>query len=161
MTLADTEQDNKFPALWSLATRQFVLGVDTDHGPDHWQRVERNVRQIFEASGAGDLLVGRLFAVLHDSQRQSERHDPQHGERAAAWAITLRGEHFDLDDSRFGLLCDALVGHDKGGISDDPTVGACRDADRLDLPRVGIVPAARFFSTDAGRAMLRRARRRA
>ena len=158
MTRDDAAHD--FPALWSLATRQFALGPHSDHGPDHWQRVERNATRIIEAAGVGDPLLARLFAVLHDSKRQNERHDPQHGRRAAEWAKTLRGTHFDLDDKRFDLLCDAMTRHDRGQTSDDPTVGACWDADRLDLGRVGIEPDARFFSTAAGKAILRQTRRR-
>ena len=34
-----------------------------------------------------------------------------------------------------------------GLVSEDPTVGACWDADRLDLPRVGIQPDPALFST--------------
>ena len=149
-----------FPALWALATRQFALGLNSDHGPDHWQRVERNATQIVERAGAGDLLVVRLFAVLHDSQRRNERHDPQHGSRAAAFACKIRGIQFDLDRVRFDLLCDAMTRHDRGKTTDDPTIGACWDADRLDLGRVGIEPAGRFFSTQAGRAILAERHRR-
>ena len=152
--------DVDFPALWALATRQFVLGEGSDHGPDHWQRVERNATQIVERGGAGDLLVARLFAVLHDSQRHSERHDPRHGSRAADWACKIRGIQFDLDTVRFNLLCDAMTWHDRGKTTEDATIGACWDADRLDLGRVGIEPAARFFSTTAGRAILTERRRR-
>ena len=36
-------------------------------------------------------------------------------------------------------------------VSDDPTTGACWDADRLNLWRVGITPAARLLSTTEAR----------
>jgi hypothetical protein len=42
--------------------------------------------------------------------------------------------------------------HTDGHITDDPLVGACWDADRLDLPRVGIAPDPRYLSTQAGRS---------
>ena len=41
--------------------------------------------------------------------------------------------------------------HADGTVSSDPTVGACWDADRLDLPRVGITPRPELFSTEAAR----------
>jgi hypothetical protein len=47
--------------------------------------------------------------------------------------------------------CLALVDHDRGHVSDVATIGACRDADRLDLTRLGIAPRAELMSTEAGR----------
>jgi uncharacterized protein len=41
-----------------------------------------------------------------------------------------------------------------GQVTDDPTLGAAWDADRLDLPRVGVAPDPARLSTAAGRAMI-------
>ena len=136
--------------LWALASRRFTLGDHSVHGPDHWQRVERNALEIAPHTGA-DVLLVRLFAVLHDSNRLNDSHDPEHGARASAWARELHGVRFQLDADRLDLLCDAMTRHDKGHVSVDPTIGTCWDADRLDLPRVGIRPAVRFMSTARGR----------
>jgi uncharacterized protein len=57
-----------------------------------------------------------------------------------------------LEPAQLERLAAACDGHTDGFISDDPTVGACWDADRLDLPRVGIKPDARLLSTAAARA---------
>jgi hypothetical protein len=40
-----------------------------------------------------------------------------------------------------------------GGISNNPTVGTCWDADRLDLDRVGISVDASYMSTEEGRKL--------
>jgi uncharacterized protein len=136
--------------LWRRAASQFQLEEHSLHGPRHWRAVHYNGMSLCNETGA-DVFVVRLFAVLHDSQRFNEVSDPHHGDRAASWAKTLRGELFELDDERFGRLRYALIWHDKGLTSDDPTIGTCWDADRLDLPRVGIPPIARFMSTDAGK----------
>jgi uncharacterized protein len=48
----------------------------------------------------------------------------------------------------------ALIEHDRGLVSDDPTIGAAWDADRLDLTRLGIRPRAALLSTGAAKAML-------
>jgi uncharacterized protein len=136
--------------LWRRAASQFQLGEHSLHGPRHWRAVHYNGMSLCNETGAYVFVV-RLFAVLHDSQRFNEVSDPHHGDRAASWAKTLRGELFELDDERFGRLRYALIWHDKGLTSDDPTIGTCWDADRLDLPRVGIPPIARFMSTDAGK----------
>jgi uncharacterized protein len=139
-------------ALWSLATENFALGRHTDHGPKHWREVERRGLALAAESGA-DLLVVRLFAVLHDSKRLSETNDPEHGARAVEWAMTLRGVLFDITDAQFDLLCRACRGHDKGRVSRDATIGTCWDADRLDLARVDITPDPKFMSTQIGRSI--------
>ena len=41
--------------------------------------------------------------------------------------------------------------HTHGQLIDEPTIGTCWDADRLDLGRVGTEPEARYMSTDFGR----------
>jgi uncharacterized protein len=140
--------------LWALNANQFPLAPHSLHGPDHWQRVERNGLEIAQHNGA-DILIVRLFAVFHDSRRQNEMHDPQHGQRAADYAASLRGNYFTLNDSQFDLFRQACILHDKGQVSDDPTIGACWDADRLDLPRVNITPAASFMSTAYGKLRCR------
>ena len=139
-----------WPALWRLATQQFALGETSIHGPAHWRAVERNAIDLAAFSGA-DVTLVRLFAVLHDSQRRNESHDPEHGPRAATWARTLRGVHFKIDDAAFATLAAALSGHDRGRTSDDATIGTCWDADRLELTRVGMRPDPRYFSTAEGR----------
>jgi uncharacterized protein len=82
----------------------------------------------------------------------NESHDPQHGRRAADWAHDLRGEAFELPQDEFDLLCQAMIWHDKGRTSADATIGTCWDADRLDLPRVGIRPHVSYMSTAYGRS---------
>ena len=49
----------------------------------------------------------------------------------------------------------ASNGHTGGGLSKDPTIGTCWDADRLDLPRVGVIPTPDFLSTAAAKKLLR------
>lgn len=56
-----------------------------------------------------------------------------------------------LDAPRLELLCEAIALHSDGLVSDDATVAACWNADRLHLPRVGIDPNPDLFSTDLAR----------
>jgi uncharacterized protein len=51
-----------------------------------------------------------------------------------------------------GLLGFACEEHTNGGVAPDPTVGACWDADRLNLWRVGIRPDPRLLTTGAARS---------
>ena len=121
-----------------------------DHGVEHWRRVAQNGGALAHSTPGADPEVVDAFAALHDSQRQSEYADPLHGDRAAALLARMDGlDH--LTRAQRIVLTIALVGHDKGQTSDDPTIGCCWDADRLDLPRLGITPNPDLMSTDAGR----------
>lgn len=122
------------------------LGHDGFHGKDHWLRVLHNAREIAIETGA-NLRVVELFAVLHDSQRQNENHDPDHGNRAAAYAAELRGKWFELTDDEMKLLQEACRYHSDGFVEAHPTVQACWDSDRLDLGRVGVRPDPRYLCT--------------
>lgn len=52
-----------------------------------------------------------------------------------------------LDDADAGMLFIACRDHTNVDRSDDPTIGACWDSDRLNLWRVGTEPDPRFLST--------------
>jgi uncharacterized protein len=139
-----------FDTLWTLATRQFALGDHSIHGPSHWRRVESNALWLAERSGA-DVVVVRLFAVLHDSCRENDGRDREHGLRASEFAKTLRDPFLPISEEQFDLLTYALIHHDRGQVSADATIGTCWDADRLDLTRCHMTPHPRFMSTEAGR----------
>jgi len=148
--MASTDQGIDFASLWQTVSGQFPLGVDSDHGPDHWRRVERNGLLLAESSGA-DIVVVRLFALFHDSRRQNEFTDPDHGRRGAAYASALRSQHFEITDNQFDLLEAACIFHTEAKYHADPTIGTCWDADRLDLVRVGIHPNPEYMNTPMGR----------
>ena len=120
------------------------------HGISHWQRVHENGVYLAKHSGA-DTLVVRLFAYLHDCCRESDGSDYEHGLRAAEYAWSLRDTILLIADQQLDLLCHACKLHEHGQVTDDPTVGTCWDADRLDLGRVGIKPKAKLLSTARAR----------
>jgi hypothetical protein len=93
-----------------------------------------------------------LFAFAHDTRRWPDGDDPDHGRRAAAAVreLAVTGV-LDLSPERLRLLCRACSGHANGFTSADPTVGACWDADRLNLWRCGVEPWRRLLSTAAAR----------
>ena len=140
--------------IWNVVEEHFALGEWSLHGPDHWRRVQQNGLALAEVTGA-DPDVVHLFAVFHDSCRENEGHDPDHGERGADLALSLHGDLFELHEHQLEFLVEACQGHHHGGTSDSITIGTCWDADRLDLPRVGIAPEEQYMSTEEGQ---RRAR---
>jgi uncharacterized protein len=148
MKCADMSLD--FEHLWQLVTTQGYAARLLVHGPDHWRRVERNAMLLATRTGS-DVTVVRLFALFHDSRRLSDGWDDGHGARGAEYAASLRGDAFHLSDDQFELLHYACVWHTDGLHHEDPTIGTCWDADRLDLGRVSIIPHPRFMSTTFGR----------
>ncbi len=77
---------------------------------------------------------------------------PDHGPRAAALAWRLR-ELTGLDDGQLSELVGACDSHTVGPEEDaDITVLTCLDADRLDIPRVGMRIRPDLLLTGAGRS---------
>ena len=104
-----------------------------------------------------------MFSLFHDACRKSDSWDPNHGPRAAELARRFR-ERLGLDDTQFAELASACEGHTAGpGEDADITVLTCMDADRLDIPRVGMAIKPDLLFTGAGRSpdMLSWAGRRA
>ncbi|HEY4259181.1 MAG TPA: hypothetical protein VGM98_03430 [Schlesneria sp.] len=130
---------------------KYPLPLQGDHGVAHWARVLENGRRLSELTKA-NLTVVFLFAVLHDSRRINESHDPLHGLRGADFAATLRGRLFDISDEEFQLLYRACEGHTHELTHPDITIQTCWDSDRLDLGRVGITPVPGRLCTDAAKS---------
>ena len=100
------------PEAWLAGIREYVMsifkcGAHSIHGPSHWQRVDAFGLDIAESSGA-DLTVVRLFALLHDSCRQDDGADLDHGPRAAEMLDRIVPTVFAIDPGRFDLLKEAI-----------------------------------------------------
>jgi uncharacterized protein len=125
---------------------------DGIHAVAHWSRVWHHGRHIAQAMEINDDILA-WFAFLHDSQRHNDHIDPQHGRRAADFAVQLRADGIltELDHREFEWLCEAMRLHSDGHTTGEPAVCACWDADRLDLGRVGIEPDPSRLCTDPAR----------
>ena len=142
--------------IYDHACAHFKLDLDAHHGQHHWHRVAQRGLELAKTTGANTKVV-TFFAYLHDACREDEHEDPQHGPRGAAHMMALNAfAGLGLNDTEERLLFKAIHDHSDGKLSTDPTIATCWDADRLDLWRVGMTPAARFLSTDAAKAMLKR-----
>lgn len=119
-----------------------------DHGPEHWQRVRQHAIVTSRSLGI-DPLVPVVFALVHDSQREDEGLDPEHGPRAAEFVTEHRYTLFAfLSNSQIDELVIACRDHSEGLVHGPEAVQACWDADRLDLGRVGVTPDPRYLCTD-------------
>ena len=110
---------------------QFSLDHNGAHGYHHWLRVLYNGRLLCSRNSA-NIKVVELFSLLHDSKRSNKKPDPEHGERAAIFAETMRGTWFTVTDKELQLLQDACILHSEGLRDKDVTIQTCWDADRLD-----------------------------
>lgn len=126
----------------------FALDWYGVHGISHWLRV-RDHALIISRHVACDRDILELFALLHDSRRLDEEIDPWHGERAAQFTAHLNGSFFTLSTERLETLVTAIRFHSRAGMSSNPTIQTCWDADRLDLGRVGIAPKPNYLSPTA------------
>ncbi|WP_237051288.1 hypothetical protein [Magnetospirillum sp. ME-1] len=109
------------------------------HGDCHWQRVALAGLAICSRISDADPLVTVLFALFHDCRRIDEGHDPDHGFRSAELAARLFDEGLlPITTKQAELLQQACADHSWAKRSDDPTLGACWDADRIDLRRFDI-----------------------
>jgi len=161
-------------AIWPKLKRRIMEhspnGASPIHGAKHWLDVARIGCELVGRTPGADLDAVYLFALFHDSMRIGDGDDdPNHGARGAELAAKLRdgwdsvrrwdegrGEWSDgialpVTDAQFELAMTACRDHTAGNTTADPTIGCCWDADRLDLPRVGITPTAEYLSTEAAR----------
>jgi uncharacterized protein len=119
--------------------KTFKLDWNGVHGVSHWARVRVNGLLIAQENLANERVV-ELFAFLHDSKRQSEFRDSEHGLRAARFIDILSDDLLGISKTEKKLLCYACEYHSHGLLDEDITVLTCWDADRLDLGRVNIHP---------------------
>lgn len=154
MILSDLDLDGLLAHVFAHATSL----SSRLHGENHWLRVTKVGLELARELNDCDLTVIFLFGLLHDTQRLKEGSDPQHGERASHFVQRMNNGVFLLSDKQLKMLAYACHEHNNGKISDDPTIGICWDADRLNLWRIGRVPRQRFLSTDSAKTWSMRLR---
>ncbi|HBP16794.1 MAG TPA: hypothetical protein DEA08_03235 [Planctomycetes bacterium] len=139
------------PGLVHRILDQFALSPSGAHGATHWARVLANGTRLAAQTGARVEVV-QLFALFHDARRINEGADPEHGQRGADLAREKLGAWFELSAADMDRLYDACAYHSDGRTDHpDVTVQTCWDADRLDLPRVGVSVDKRYLCTLAAK----------
>ena len=134
------------------AIKHSKMGSGSVHGIAHWDRVSKNADSLWTSDV--NLLVVKAFAYIHDVERDDDSYDFQHGPRAAALVDEIRDiELAFLNDGEIRQLKKACELHTTTWRTEDATVNACFDADRLDLGRVGIMPDPDKMATVQGRIM--------
>lgn len=123
------------------------------HSSAHWFKVAQLGVLIALSEGA-DTVVPLLFAFYHDCRRENDGDDPEHGWRGGE----LAREHFEkgwlsITEDQLEILHYACEYHTDGKVSEVATISACWDADRLDLPRVGIQTDPQYLTSRAAKTL--------
>lgn len=128
--------------------RQNTLSKELSlHGLAHHSRVHLNAKLICMHHSEVNFKVCSLFAFLHDIGRLNDGIDIEHGDRSSLIVKEIGSCALNLDIKGFDQLVFAIKHHSDGYTSKDMTIGACWDADRLDLYRVGIMPKSEKLNT--------------
>ena len=134
--------------------RQFSIArwpkeMGTTHGIEHWDRVAKFGEMLYVDSV--DMNVVVAFAYLHDAERINNYIDDMHGQRASMLVDSIRHNYLrDFNDEQVSLLKRACELHTLKHRTGNITIDTCFDADRLDLPRVGITPEPERMATSQG-----------
>ena len=142
-------------AVWSRVLKDTSVEHSSIHGPDHWARVERNGLYVAKKTGANQTIV-QLFAVFHDCMRLNDHIDPDHGRRGAEYAGQIKDELINISPNDFDKFYYACEWHTDKVETDDVTVAACWDADRLDLGRVGFILDPLYMNSKPAREIAKR-----
>lgn len=132
--------------------QHFTLDWNGIHGAKHWARVSRYARHLAQGTDA-DTEVLSLFALLHDSCRESDYCDPDHGARASLLIREMNGYLYRITTTQEEVLAAAIQGHSHGDLSSNLTIQICWDSDRLDLGRLGIQVRPEKLGTEGAMAM--------
>ena len=110
-----------------------------NHDFTHMRNVEAFGGLMAERTEGVDNDVVHWFAYLHDIERKKDYDDPDHGKRVPEFIDLIRNTYLiDLTNEQIDKLKTACALHADTHKTGDPTIDVCFDADRLDLPRVGI-----------------------
>lgn len=109
------------------------------HGFTHMRNVEAFGDLMAKRTEGVDNDVVHWFAYLHDIERKADNGDPDHGKRVPEFIDIIRNTYLiDLTNEQIDKLKKACELHTDTHKTGDPTIDVCFDADRLDLPRIGI-----------------------
>ena len=123
--------------------------MGTTHSIEHWDRVANFGRMLYKDGADMDVIMA--FAYLHDSERENNAYDEEHGLRASKLIDTIRDTELkELNDEQIAKLKRACELHTIQHRTGDMTVDICFDSDRLDLYRVGILPISKRMATKQG-----------
>jgi len=148
----------QYQELLNIIKQDFKLNLYGYHGIYHWQRVFLNTQKLAKYYNVQSE-VFELFSILHDSKRENEHLDINHGKRASEFVKKLIEEKYiKLNTRDEEQLIYACANHTKPDVTNpfynDIIVQICFDADKMDIGRVGIVPDEKYFLTQYAKELI-------
>jgi len=124
-----------------------VLAHEPMHGERHWRAVAWAGLRICEHHPKARPDVMIAFGLMHDCRRETDDWDPEHGARAGIFAARSAPLRRLLGAEGRDLVAEACSLHERGmSRPDAPAIGACWDADRVNLVRLGFRLDPRYFT---------------
>ena len=142
------------PEIIKKVQQRYQLHKNGFNGIAHWSRVRINGLKIANLNPFVDRNVIEYFAFFHDVCREDEGRDLLHGFRAMKFVKTECRNLIKLSNYQFDQLLEAIYGHTNETWCSDLTIGACWDADRLDLWRVGIIPDEKYLNVPQSKLLI-------
>ena len=145
--------------LFEKVSNEFALSLEGIHGVKHWIQVY-HYTQFLAKSYNIESEVFLLFSLLHDSKRENEYEDIEHGIKAARSIEAYQNQGLILlsneDTERLIFACANHTKADKSHpLYQDLVVQICLDADKLDIGRVGVIPHESHFLTDVAKKIVK------
>lgn len=150
---------NKYNDILDLVIRDLKINLYGDHGIKHWERVYKNTKILADHYKV-ESEVFELFSILHDSKRENEYRDEEHGLRASLFTKQLLDKGLIVlnieDSNRLLFACKNHTIKDKNNsLYKDLIVQICFDSDKLDLGRVGIHPDPKRMFTSYSKQLIK------
>ena len=146
-----TKNDSAFQweSLRLFSMSRWPEDMGRTHGVEHWDRVAKFGSMLYQEGADMDVILA--FAYLHDAERMHNGRDINHGQRASGLIDAIRHTQLEaLSDEQIAKLKRACKLHTIQHRTGDLTIDICFDADRMDLPRVGIIPSPKRMATKKG-----------
>lgn len=138
-------------ALLTEARDGAALAREPMHGELHWRGVAWAGLRIAELREGLRPEVTVAFGLLHDCRRETDDWDPEHGDRAARVASRSAPLKRLLGAEGRDLVAEACRLHERGRTCpEEPRIGACWDADRVNLVRLGLDLDPSYFTVLSG-----------
>lgn len=137
------------PLLKAVIENHKLNIIESGHGLTHWLRViDIGITLAYHNNVDPNFVIA--FGLLHDSARTHDQHCFEHGP-AACDVINKFRDLIPLDDTQISELKTAVGFHTTAHPHPEQNIShelkCCWDSDRLDLLRVGIVPANEYLYT--------------
>jgi len=150
---------DKYDNILNLIIKDLKINLYGDHGIKHWERVYKNTKILSDYYKV-ESEVFELFSILHDSKRENEYRDEEHGLRASLFTKQLLDKGLIVlnieDSNRLLFACKNHTIKDKNdSLYKDLIVQICFDSDKLDLGRVGIYPDSKRMFTSYSKQLIK------